>query len=80
VNSNPPNETTTNPNPHPFARSGILSGALGMKSGCRFISATDGRHGWADEFIRDGYALVTFDDGAHEEIKWTLMSPENKDA
>lgn len=71
---------TPNPKPHPFALRGHRNGALGIKAGDRFVYDVDGRHGWADEFLQDGDAFVTFDDGTHDTIKWNLMSPERKNA
>lgn len=65
-----------NQNPHPHAIIPNRSGAFCLNSGDRFIYDIDGRCGWADEFLHDGDAFVTFDDGTHETIKWNLMSPE----
>lgn len=45
------------------------SGALGMKAGDRFVHA-DGRRGVLDEFLPDGDAFVTWDDGSFGIIKW----------
>lgn len=53
------------------------SGANGMKAGDRIIYTIDGRHGVADEFLHDGDALVTFDGGAFETVKWHHLKPEN---
>lgn len=66
-----------NLSPHPAAWPGNRSGAFDLSSGDRFVYDIDGRHGWADEFLHDGEALVTFDDGEHATIKWNLMSPES---
>ncbi len=66
------------PPPHPAAinpRNG-KNGAWSLRSGDRFVYDIDGRRGWADEFLSDGEAFVTFDDGTWEVIKWNLMSPE----
>lgn len=65
-----------NPNPHPHARVPNQSGAFGIKAGGRFVYDIDGRHGWVDEFLHGGDAFVTFDDGTHDTIKWSRMSPE----
>lgn len=46
------------------------NGANGMKSGDRIIYIIDGRTGVADEFLHDGDAFVTFDDGQCETVKW----------
>jgi len=70
-----------NPNPHPLSIPSNKSGAFQFTSGDRFIYDIDGRCGCADEFLQDGDALVTFDNGCHEIIKWNMMSPEeNADA
>jgi hypothetical protein len=65
--------------PHPLALSNN-SGAIGMKAGDRFVYLIDGRRGIADEFLHNGDAFVTFDDGSHETIKWNWMRPEVGDA
>jgi hypothetical protein len=57
---------------HPLAFCPGTTGANGMQSGCRIIHA-DGRRGVADEFLRDGEALVTWSDGTHDEVKWHLI-------
>jgi hypothetical protein len=62
--------------PHPLALPNIRSGAFDLRSGDRFVYDIDGRHGRADEFLHDGEAFVTFDDGTHATIKWNHMSPE----
>lgn len=70
---------TTNPKPHPLvAFPGHCNGALGMRAGDRFVYDLDGRRGWVDEFLSDGDAFVTFDDGTHATIKWNHMSPESR--
>jgi hypothetical protein len=66
---------TTNPTPHPLAFPNNRSGAFSLNAGDRFVYDIDGRQGWADEFLQDGDALVTFDDGTHDIIKWARMSP-----
>lgn len=71
-------DDTSNPRPHPYAIVPNRSGAFSLSSGDRFVYDIDGRHGWADEFLHDGDAFVTFDDGTHATIKWNLMSPEVK--
>lgn len=65
-----------NPNPHPMSVPNNRSGAFFLSAGDRFVYDIDGRHGFADEFLHDGDALVTFDDGKHETVKWNNMSPE----
>lgn len=66
----------TEPNPHPMAFPGNRSGAFDLRAGDRFVYDIDGRHGRADEFLHDGDAYVTFDDGEYATIKWNLMTPE----
>lgn len=61
---------------HPLAFSETKSGANGMRSGDRVVYVIDGRHGIADEFLHDGDALVTFDDGKHEAVHWCHLMPE----
>lgn len=52
------------------------SGANEMKSGDRIVYIIDGRHGVANEFLHDGDAFVTFDDGKHQTVKWNYLMPE----
>lgn len=61
---------------HPFAFSGNKSGAFNMRAGDRVIYEIDGRHGRADEFLSDGDAFVTFDDGSYETVKWNNLRKE----
>lgn len=63
---------------HPFAFTERRSGANGMRNGDRVVYMIDGRHGIADEFLHDGDAFVTFDDGAHETVKWHHLRLENE--
>ena len=60
---------------HPLAIKG-QNGANGMYAGDRIVYLIDGCHGNADEFLHDGDALVTFDDGRHETVKWNHLRPE----
>lgn len=60
---------------HPLAYPGIKSGANGMKNGDAIRHKPDGRTGIADEFLHDGDALVTWDDGGHGEVKWVNLEP-----
>lgn len=53
------------------------NGANGMTAGDRVVHTLDGRHGTADEFLSDGDAFVTFDDGKFETVKWRNLRPEN---
>lgn len=61
---------------YPLAQSHHRSGANGMKNGERVIYTLDGRHGVADEFLHDGDAFVSFDDGSFETVKWNHLTPE----
>lgn len=63
---------------HPYATPGNRSGAFHLNAGDRFVYDIDGRRGVADEFLHDGDAFVTWDDGTFGTIKWNLMSPEPK--
>jgi hypothetical protein len=51
------------------------SGAFDMQSGCRVIHL-DGRRGVADEFLSDGDALVSWDDGTFDTVRWNSIRPE----
>ncbi len=64
---------------HPFAFSNNRSGAFNLNAGDRFIYDIDGRRGVADEFLQDGDAYVTWDDGTYGMVKWNHMSPEPRD-
>lgn len=61
---------------HPLARPDNQSGAFDMNAGDRVIHMVDGRHGVADEFLHDGDALVSFDDGSFEIVKWAQLRKE----
>lgn len=63
---------------HPLAIPGNRSGALDMRAGDRFICPISGRCGVVDEFLQDGDALVTFDDGNFDAIKWSQIEVEKK--
>jgi hypothetical protein len=65
---------------HPLALPGNISGAAGMKAGERFTDSLSGADGTADEFLPEGIALVTFDNGLHGELKWAQMVPKVKGA
>lgn len=60
---------------HPLAIKG-RNGACGMKAGDRVVYSIDGRRGVADEFLHDGDAFVSFDDGTHDTVKWNHLYPE----
>jgi hypothetical protein len=61
---------------HPFAQNNHRSGACGMKNGDRVIYTIDGRRGVADEFLHDGDAFMSWDDGTHGTVKWNHLVPE----
>ncbi len=61
---------------HPLAFVGRRSGANGMKNGDRIIDYTDGRHGVVDEFLPDGNALISYDDGEYSTVKWRRLRHE----
>jgi hypothetical protein len=61
---------------HPYAFPGNRSGAFNMRAGDRVIYQIDGRHGVADEFLSDGDAYVSFDDGSYDTVKWNHLQPE----
>lgn len=58
---------------HPLAIRGNQSGANGMCAGDR-VRHIDGRTGIADEFLHDGDALITWDDGTFGEVKWKNLT------
>lgn len=60
---------------HPFAMTHHKNGANGMKAGDRIIYTIDSRSGVADEFLHDGDAFVTWDDGSYGTVKWNHLSP-----
>lgn len=53
-------------------------GALGMLAGDRVVYDIDGRHGVALDFLQDGDAYVTFDDGSKAEVKWNHLTKESR--
>jgi len=53
------------------------SGACGMKAGDRVIYTINGRRGVADEFMHDGDAFMTWDDGTFGTVKWNNLIPES---
>lgn len=57
---------------HPLARPYNCSGALGMRAGDRVVNF-DGKRGVADEFLSDGDAFVTWDDGGIATVKWNYL-------
>lgn len=61
---------------HPLALRDHRNGANGMEAGDRIVYLIDGRHGVADEFLHDGDAFVTFDDGTYETVHWNHLRPE----
>lgn len=58
---------------HPLAFSGHRSGANGMKNGDRVRYKIDGRTGTADEFLHDGEAFITWDDGTFGAVNWSHL-------
>lgn len=46
-----------------------------MKAGDRVRHDPDGRSGVVDEFLSDGDAYITWDDGTFGIVKWSLLSP-----
>lgn len=48
-----------------------------MKAGDRVV-LSDGRRGRADEFLQDGEAYVTLDNGSCVTVRWQQMSPEKQ--
>jgi hypothetical protein len=64
---------------HPLAFEGNKSGCFGdLKAGDRFVHALDMRTGIADEFMPDGNAFVTWDDGSYGTINWSFMYPDTE--
>jgi hypothetical protein len=67
---------------HPMARPGNNSGIMekpgvyALRAGDRIISQ-DGRRGVADEFLQDGEAYVSFDDGTCACVRWQQISRES---
>lgn len=51
------------------------TGALGMNSGDRIRCASTGKTGIVDEFLPDGEALVSWDDGSFSTPKWSQIEP-----
>lgn len=62
---------------HPLAQTERRNGACGMKAGDRIRYTIDGRTGVADEFLHDGDAFVTWDDGTFDTVKWNHLVLEN---
>jgi hypothetical protein len=48
----------------------------GLRAGDRIITE-DGRRGTADEFLPDGEAYVSFDNGTHATVRWAQIRPES---
>lgn len=47
-----------------------------LNAGDRAVHVPDGRVGTADEFLHDGDALITWDDGSFGIVKWANLKPE----
>lgn len=66
---------------HPLARPNngtglsVSPGKPGVQAGDRII-LNDGRRGVADEFLHDGDAYVSLDDGVCATVRWNQISPE----
>lgn len=60
---------------HPLSQSEHRNGACGMKAGDHVQYTIDGRIGIADEFLSDGDAFVTWDDGTFGTVKWNHLVP-----
>lgn len=50
-------------------------GVIGLRAGDRIV-LQDGRRGTADEFLQDGDAYVSLDDGTCATVRWQQMQPE----
>ena len=55
---------------HPLAHKYPRNGARDMMAGDRVRCKITGKTGVADEFLPDGEALVSWDDGTFGEPKW----------
>lgn len=71
-----PSSTARNGNPHPAAEVPNASTFNGMEAGCRFVSTVTGEHGWVDEFLPNGKALVTFDRSGWARVLSIKVVPE----
>ena len=61
---------------HPLASHvAAQSGAFELKAGDHIITP-DGRRGVADEFLQDGDALVSWDDGTFGVVRWNHIRPD----
>lgn len=60
---------------HPLAISGNKSGALGMRTGDHVRFVPERKTGIADEFLHDGDAYITWDDGTFGIVKWIHLVP-----
>ncbi len=58
---------------HPLVLLTPRSGAFGMQSGDLLLHIPDGKICRADEFLCDGEAFVTFEDGMHGVVKWNSL-------
>jgi hypothetical protein len=59
--------------PHPLALTDHPNGANGMKAGDHVRYTIDGRTGVADEFLPDGDAFITWDDGSYGTVHWNHL-------
>lgn len=68
-----PNSGETTPMAHPLSTMNPYAhetGAYDMSAGDRICLKSDGREGVADEFLSDGDAFVSFDDGTFGTVRW----------
>ena len=61
---------------HPLAFENNKSSACGINAGDRVVYAITMQRGVADEFLHDGDAFVTWDDGSHGTVKWNYLYPD----
>lgn len=61
---------------HPHAIPENKSGAFGMKAGDKVRYTINNKTGIADEFLSDGDAYITWDDGSYGIVKWNYLVPE----
>lgn len=65
---------------HPFAIVGHRNGGTNkfgqtMEAGCRVRNPFNGKVGVADEFLQDGDAYISYDDGTFDTVKWYHLEP-----
>jgi hypothetical protein len=67
---------------HPLAFTGRRNGGtnkhgVSISAGDRIRNPFNGKCGIADEFLQDGDAYITYDDGTHDCVKWHNLEPAN---